>query len=312
MAYVSNAWKQTQRSKPKNDSASTAGAPKIATVIARSKSELKEWGERMSLAPRTLSKSEINGMSSQEMLWHEAWNGENYKAAFTAEENKKTNKANVAASSTKRMWAGQATEEESQQAYAAAERFASNYSSFVRDTANSQAMVLCMAENNLDATKAQSYVEAFEVLAPQGRLVLSPKAAGIGSEETLSGPALKMYPRLHLLCQPNRVLKPEDKLSADDWFAQHPELHETRMPFVVAVRQERAANTAAHEKNTEAATVSTRNGKTRVVDYGPQGHGVPQSKKYRFRKLVDSMSSTELAERCQQDPAFKKALDEME
>jgi len=95
MAYVSNAWKQTQRSKPKNDSASTAGAPKIATVIARSKSDLKEWGERMSLAPRTLSMSEINAMSSQEMLWHEAWNGENYKAAFTAEDNKKTNKANV-------------------------------------------------------------------------------------------------------------------------------------------------------------------------------------------------------------------------
>src|SRR6266403_4092039 len=132
------------RKHTKDDSPTTAGAPKIATVIARSKSELKEWGERMSLAPRTLSMSEINGMSSQEILWHEAWNGENYKAAFTAEENKKTNKANVAASSTKRMWAGQATEEESQQAYAAGERFASNYASFVRNTANSEAMVLYM------------------------------------------------------------------------------------------------------------------------------------------------------------------------
>src|SRR5260370_7837356 len=116
-----------------------------------------------------------------------------------------------------------------------------------------------MAENNLDARRVQSYVEAFEVLAPQGKLALSPKAAGIGPEETLSGPTLKVYPRLHLLCQPNRVLKPEDKLSAADWFAQHPELHETRMPFVVAVLQERAANTTAHEKNKQPPTTSTAN-----------------------------------------------------
>jgi len=236
----------------------------------------------MGLAPRTLSMSEINGMSSQEMLWHEAWNSENYKAAFSAEESKKTTKANVAASSTKRMWAGQATDEESQQAYAAGERFASNYASFVRNTANSEAMVLYMAENNLDATRVQSYVEAFEVLAPQGKLALSPRAAGIGPEETLSGPTLKMYPRLHLLYQPNRVLQPQDKLSADDWFREHPELHETRVPFVVAVREERAANTTAHEKNTEAATVSTRNGKTRVVDYGPQDHGFHKAKNTVF------------------------------
>src|SRR5260370_36739226 len=103
-----------------------------------------------------------------------------------------------------------------------------------------------MAENNLDARRVQSYVEAFEVLAPQGKLVLSPKAAGIGPEETLSGPALKNYPRLHLLCQPNKVLKPEDKLSADEWFREHSELHDTRTPPIIAQKQQVAASTAKH------------------------------------------------------------------
>src|SRR5258708_15840041 len=144
--FVSNAWKQTKRGGPKNDSPGTAGAPKVATVIARSRGELKEWGERMSLIPRKLSMAEVNGMSSQEMLWHEAWNSENYKAAFTAEENKKSNPQKIAGSNNKRMWSGKATEEESQKAFAAGDRFALNYSQFVRNAYNSDAMVLYMAQ----------------------------------------------------------------------------------------------------------------------------------------------------------------------
>jgi hypothetical protein len=66
MAYVSNAWKQTLRSKPKIDSPNTAGAPKVATVIARSRGELKEWGDRMNLKPGPRTMAEINAMSSQQ------------------------------------------------------------------------------------------------------------------------------------------------------------------------------------------------------------------------------------------------------
>src|SRR5258708_6649315 len=168
------------RKHTKDDSPTTAGAPKTATVIARSKSELKEWGERMNLVPRKLSISEINGMSSQEMLWHEAWNSEHFQAAFAVEGNKKSNKTNMVGWNAKRMWDGKATEEESQKAFAAGDRFASNYAQFIRTIANGEVMTSYMAEHSLDATQVQSYVTAFEVLAQDGRLARSPKTAGIG------------------------------------------------------------------------------------------------------------------------------------
>jgi len=311
--YVANAHKQSKRSKSQ-DSPVSAGVGKLPGQTVTNKTELKELGERMGWKVRPLTEREIRGsMSAQEVVWHEVWNSDNYKAAFTAEESKKTTKANVAAMSTKRMWAGQATEEESQQAYAAGERFASNYASFVRNVHNSETMVLFMAENNLDATKSQSYVEAFEVLAPQCKLVLSPKNAGIGPEETVSGESLKNYPRLHLLCQPNKVLKPEDKLSADEYFALHKDtLGDKRVPPIILQKQQLAAATTKHFEQVKSGTAEGQ--AVRFTDQGGKDYpGFPAAPtKYSFRKLVDSVSSTELAQRCQQDPAFKKALDEME
>jgi hypothetical protein len=228
--YVANAHKQTKRSS-KDDSPTTAGVGKLPSQTITNKSELKVLGDRMGWTVRPLTENEIRGsMSAQESIWHETWNSDNYKAAFTVEENKRDNKANMAGWNNKRMWSGKATEDESQKAFAAGDRFASSYSQFIRSESNGLAIVEYMADHNLDATQVQSYIEAFDFLAPQGRLVLSPKAAGIGPEETLTGGALKLYPRLHLLTQPNRALKPEDKLSANEWFAQHAELHDTRVP----------------------------------------------------------------------------------
>jgi hypothetical protein len=218
--------------KQKEDSGATAGAGKVPRVGVN-KSDLEAQGAQHGWTARPLTHKEVLAMSSSELRWHEQFNPENLEKVFAAEEHKRGNTQNMAGSNNKRMWSGKATEEESQKAYAAGDRFALNYSQFVRNAYNSEAMVLYMAENNLDATVVGSYIEAFEVLAPQGKLVLSPKSAGIGSEETLTGEALKKYPRLHLLCQPNKVLKPEDKLSADQWFAAHPELHETRIPDTI-------------------------------------------------------------------------------
>src|ERR1700738_1156058 len=80
--YVANAWTQSKRSKPKNDSASTAGAAKTSTITARSKSELKELGERMQWVPGPRTMGEIREMSSQRVLWEEAGNSEQYNAAI--------------------------------------------------------------------------------------------------------------------------------------------------------------------------------------------------------------------------------------
>jgi hypothetical protein len=311
--YVANGFKAGQRSKQQNDSPVSAGVGKLPGKTVTNKKELAELGERMGWKARPLTEKEIKGeMSGQELIWHETFSpAEVEKALSFAAIGKHSDDAKKQVA-TKRMWAGQATKEESDKAFAAGDRFASNYSQFVRNTYNSEAMVLYMAENNLDATKVQSYIEAFDVLAPQGKLVLSPKAAGIGPEETLSGAALEQYPRLHLLCQPNKVLKPQDKLSADDWFKQHPELHETRTPPIILQKQQVAAATAKHFEQAKSGTAEGQ--AVRFTDMGGRDYSgyPPESEKFSFKSKVRSMSATELAERCQLDPAFKKSLDEME
>jgi hypothetical protein len=52
-----------------------------------------------------------------------------------------------------------------------------------------------------------------------------------------------LFATRHLLTQPNKVLKPEDKLSADQWFAEHEELHDTRVPPVILQRWNKAMAT---------------------------------------------------------------------
>jgi hypothetical protein len=290
----------------------TDGSPgrPIITGTA-SKAELESVARRFGWTRRDLSLKDITEMSSGEVRYHEVCNPDQYAAAFAIEETKKTNDQNMAAWRVKLMWDGGATEEENQKAYAAGDRFASNYAQFIRSESNALAIAEFMLEKNLDATNVQSYVTAYENLVPLGKLVLSPKAARIGTEETLTGDDLRRYARLNLLLQPNKALRPEDKLSADEWFSAHRELHDTRTPPLIQKRLVQNTNTAEHWEQTEASTA--KSGGTSVTDYPRDQHGVPpRSEKYSFRKLVGSLSSTELAQRCQSDPIFKKALDEME
>src|SRR5260370_28754198 len=153
MAYVSNAYKAGQRSKQKEDSPMSAGVGKMPSQTVTNKSELKVLGDRMGWTVRPLTAAEIRGgMSGQEQIWHELMNSENYKAAFTVEENQRNNKQNMIGWNAKRMWDGKATEEESQKAFAAGDRFASNFSQFVRSVANGEVMTSSMAEHNFEAT----------------------------------------------------------------------------------------------------------------------------------------------------------------
>src|SRR5712692_5046856 len=87
-----------------------AGASKVSAVTARSKSELQALGEKLGYTACPLTMADIRAMSSQEMLWHESENSENYKAAFAVEENKKNNKVNIVGWDARRMWEGRATE----------------------------------------------------------------------------------------------------------------------------------------------------------------------------------------------------------
>ena len=149
---------------------------------------------------------------------------------------------------------------------------------------------------------------AFEATALEGRLWLSPSAISAGKESETYGTQHHNFDRL---IQPQRR-NADDGLSADDFLQAHKDvLADKRVPPLVLAREAKANATASYFHQTETVTASS--GSTKVLDYPQLQHGVPpQSEKYSFRKLVDSMSSTQLAQRCQQDPAFKKALDEME
>lgn len=132
-----------------------------------------------------------------------------------------------------------------------------------------------MADHDLDPKQVSSYVTAFNALVESGQIKLAPVQ------------------------------------SANEYLAQHPELHDTRIPPLVAARHQREQNAEAHFA--AASTATSESTVTRVVDYGEQKHGVPpESEKYSFKMKVRAMSADELAQRCADDPTFKTALDALE
>jgi hypothetical protein len=186
---------------------------------------------------------------------------------FSIEANKRNNQAVKKTMDARRMWRD-ATDEESAAAQAAGAEFAARYPAFVRHTENALAIARYMEIHDLDATRVESYAEAFTNLALQGALTLSPKDAGIGPEARLSDPEeIKSYPKIHLLLQPTRVLTADDKLSANEYLAQHPELNSNagRVPPIIQVRQAKAQATAEYFKKAETNTA--RSGATSITDY---------------------------------------------
>ena len=82
------------------------------------------------------------------------------------------------------------------------------------------------------------------------------------------------------------------------------------MPPIIAARNEKAKQTQAYFA--QAANARATGNVVNLVDYGEQTRGVPpEPEKYSFKQKIRSMSASEIAQRCQDDPAFKKALDEL-
>jgi hypothetical protein len=240
-----------------------------------SKAELKSLGERKGWTAREVSMREIRQqMSAEEVLWHEAFNKENFDRAFTLAENRRLNQERMPVWNVKRMWAGHATKEEGEKSRNAGDQFAIRHPQFERTIENAMLMVEYMKSQDLDATKVQSYETAFRELTAEGKLTL------VEAE------------------------------SADDFLRKHPELHERRTPPIIVARTAKAE--ATQEYFAQAASARATGNVVNVVDYGPQAHGVPpEPDKYSFKQKVRSMSASEIAQRCQDDPAFHKALDKL-
>ena len=259
-----------KKSKPFSEGVSAGTAKTPTTMRGASKKELEGMAARHGWQIRPISYEEILKMSSAEFRFHEVWNKEALDRAFTIEQ-KRT--AELPIENVKRMWEGKATPDENEKCRIAGDAFATRTPQFARTMENAQIMVEYMQQNDLDATRVESYVCAYKALVEDGRLTATPAQ------------------------------------SADDFLAQHPELIDRRTPPIIAARHQREQNTQAHFASASAAT---REGSVaRLVDYGPQRHGVPEPEKYSFKQKIRSMSASEIAQRCKDDPAFRKSLDEL-
>jgi len=244
------------------------------STATATKEELQAMAAQMGWEPREVTYEDIQKMSSAELRFHEVWNKDKLERAFIIEQNKRINAERMEVWDKRRMWGGRATPEETEKARAAGDEFATRFPTFARTVENAQAMVRFLEENDLDGTRVSSYVTAFRALTEQGKLKLAPAQ------------------------------------SANEYLAQHPELHDNRVPPLIAARHQREQNTEAHFAKSASAT--NEGSVTRVTDYGQQKHVPPESEKYSFKMKVRAMSADELAQRCADDPAFKAALDALD
>jgi hypothetical protein len=278
-------------------------APSTAT-----RAELESLAARQGWQPRELTMKDIREMSSAELRYHEVCNRQNYDAAFQRAENVTHNRKAMEQWATKRMFDDQATPQEIEAAVKEAQRFSANHSQFLGSTqpTNRAKLFQWLRDRNLPITY-DNFCGGFADLAIRGELVVSAGCIGDGRE--LTGEALRNYPRLHELLQPHRIPTAEESMSADEWKAAHPELADRRVPPLIARRQQVAEKTAEHFQRSASAEVKAS--VVRVVDYGEQRPGVPpEADKYSLKQKIRSMSAAELAQRCADDSAFKKAMDE--
>jgi hypothetical protein len=190
------------RKNTKDDSPTTAGAAKVSTVVARSKDELREWGERMGLTsgPRTIA--EIRAMSSQQTLWEEAWNSEDYFAALELQSKLAQAKDIDRQWAAKKLWDDQTepTPEQSAEIWKSLEKFKQTYPQFIQSRVENQVVLLWLKDRNMEVT-FPNLVESFEENAFAGKLWLNPSAISAGSETEVSGQDLLRHHNFHKLLQ---------------------------------------------------------------------------------------------------------------
>ncbi len=258
-------------------SSANDGAAKIPRVGVN-KSDLEAQGIQYGWSAGPLTPQEVREMSSSELRWHELFNADNLEKALALPAKIKEGKDIDRQWAIKRMWEGRVSPEQDENARAAGDAFAIRHPTFARTIENAMLMVEHMKSRGLDATEISSYTTAFRELTEQGKLTVAPAE------------------------------------SADDFYKAHPELHDRRTPQVIAARAARTEQTAKHFE--AAASAAVKGNVVNVVDYEHEpGRGVPpysEIDKASLRSLVQKMSSAELAEKCQNDSSFKKALDSLE
>ncbi len=236
---------------------------------------LQSPGKGASEETRELTYEDIQKMSATEAAWHQQHNAEHWRIAFEKEEIRRTNKQHMKVWDIRRQWREGVTEEQSRRAQAAGAEFARRFPAFEQTIDNANAIVRFMEEKDLDSTEISSYVSAYRELTDQGKLTVAPAQ------------------------------------SADQYLAAHSELHDTRTPPLMAVRNAKAEQTA---KFFEAAASATRKGTVvNITDYPSEHTGYPAAPtKYSFRRLLDSLSAEDFQKRLNEDAAFVHAVNKLQ
>jgi len=105
---------------------------------------------------------------------------------------------------------------------------------------------------------------------------LSPKPQGWPGGNTI-GANVENVPSASTSCATEQSSEARDKLSADDWFAQHLSYMKPALPFVVSVRKNVQATPPSMKKIQSRYSIHPQ-WENQSRDYGPQAHGVPKAK----------------------------------
>jgi hypothetical protein len=184
--------------------------------------------------PLTFAK--IQRMTADEADWQSRVNAEEFSRAYSEKRTESENKRNAEASKAGRMWADQATPEETQAALAEVTAFCQAYPQFIgRHVPNREALIAWLREQNLPVTFA-NLVAAYQSLGADGKILVNPSAIGVGTEEEIGGSRLKHHPELWRLLEPapNAEQKSkiaEQKMSSKEYREAHKEdWREDRIP----------------------------------------------------------------------------------
>jgi hypothetical protein len=217
-----------------------------------------------SLTERELSEREIRQMPTVVLEWHLQNNARNVEKAANAERLKEENRKNAETASIMRMHNNEATEEETKSAVEEVKIFCAAFPQFIGSyMPNREALISWLKEKTLPIT-AKNLETAFQALGVQGKILLNPKAIGIGTESEVSGHRLKTHPQLHRLLEPAPTAEQREKIeqrkmSAADWKDAHKEdFRETRVSDFQQRSWDQAIATFLLSNPTYEATDSNR------------------------------------------------------
>lgn len=247
------------KTKLKRQTNDSLGKP-IITGSA-SKAELEAAARRHGWTRRELSVKEIREMSSGECRYHEVCNPDLFEAAFQRQANIDHNDREMDKVAVQRMFEDRATPEETAAAVEQTRRFSARFpqGQFATVPENRTKLIGWLRDRNLPIT-FDNLAAGFAELAMAGDLVLS--AAVLGDDRQLSGQVLRTYSRLHELIQPHHMPTAEEKMSANDYWQAHQELHTKQIPPMVVEGFERAERTF---RSTHPEYIATKNSRDRIL-----------------------------------------------